>query len=324
MRSAPPDFRYVGLWPSPSGRRVRIRATAIGVAAFGLGTFLAGPEPVTLALAGLAGLATGLLVNRRSGPTRLASDVQAPMAIVPWGVMVRSETSLRVLRWPAIVGLTVDFVHEMDHATPSTRWSVVTIRTAREVLGGRAPGYLPLEVLEACHSDYAEQAGRRLALDPWGIESIESAGEPSVQTLLDRSRHLLHSGALRDAFDLSARGYRGGSDVSSRSLTRLQELLRSEPDGPDPRPIAAILAAELDARPLSDDVAALALSPHPVLAAVARVAALRLGVDVQRVGALDELQEFLPVVDFEALGAWLIEPEAGSVSGRSSSKSRAA
>ncbi len=301
---------------------MRLRATAIGVAAFGLGTFLAGPEPVTLALAGLAGLATGLLVNRRSGPTWTGAEAQAPMAIVPWGVMVRSEGSLRVLRWPAIVGLTVDFVCEMDHATPSTRWSVVTIRTAREVLGGRAPGYLPLEVLEAHHADYAEQAARRLALDPWGTESIESAGEPSVQMLLDRSRHLLHSGALRDALDLSARGYRGGSDVTGRSIDRLKDLLRSEPDGPDPRAIAAILAAELDTRALSDDVVALALSPHPVLAAVARAAALRLGVEVRRVGALEELEEFLPSVDFEVLAAWLAAPQVHGV--RSSSKPEAA
>lgn len=324
MRCAPlPDFRYVGLWPSPSGRTVRLRATAIGVAAFGLGTFLAGPEPVTLLLAGLAGLATGLLVNRRSGPTwPVSNDAQAPMAIVPWGVMVRSETTLRVLRWPAIVALSVDFVHEMDHATPSTRWSVVTIRTAREVLGGRAPGYLPLEALEAHIGNYAEQAARRLALDPWGIESIESAGEPSVEVLLDRSRHLLHSGALHEALDLSGRGYRGGCEVSCRSLDRLQALLRSAADGPDPRALAAILAAELDARELSDDVAALAVSPHPVVAAVSRVAALRLGVDVCRVGALEELEEFLPEVDFEVLDAWLTAP--GGLGSRSSSRPRAA
>jgi hypothetical protein len=277
----------------------------MGALAFAFGVVCAGPEPAALILAGLAGVATGLFVRHRSGPTWSGSAAaQAPMTIVPWGVVVRSESSYRVLHWPAIAALTVDFVHEMDHATPSTRWSVVTIRTGRDVLGGRASGHVPLEGLQARLAEYSAQASRSVALDPWGRDRVECAGEPCVEALLDRSHRLLHSGALFDDLALSARGYRGACGVSRRSLERLEELLTCEPDGSDPRPLAAILAAELDARALCDHVAALALSPHPVLAAVSRVAALRLGADVCRVGALDELEEFLPAVDIDALAVW--------------------
>ena len=72
----------------------------------------------------------------------------------------------------------------------------------------------------------------------------------------------------------------------------------------DPRPFAAVVAAEIHAVPLADELVALVQSPHPVVAAVAKVAASKLGVSIARVGALDEVEPFLLPRDVEALAAW--------------------
>jgi hypothetical protein len=72
----------------------------------------------------------------------------------------------------------------------------------------------------------------------------------------------------------------------------------------DPRALACILAAEVRAVELAPSVAALTNCPHPMIAAVSRAAALKLGTDVSRVGALDELRDFVPMTDLEMIERW--------------------
>jgi hypothetical protein len=72
----------------------------------------------------------------------------------------------------------------------------------------------------------------------------------------------------------------------------------------DPRPFAAILAAELHATAVTEELLELVQSPLPLLAAVAKVAATKLGAAAARVGALDEVEPFLLRRDVEALAAW--------------------
>ncbi|MFO0572343.1 MAG: hypothetical protein U0263_42375, partial [Polyangiaceae bacterium] len=76
----------------------------------------------------------------------------------------------------------------------------------------------------------------------------------------------------------------------------------------DPRPLAALLAAELGERTLLERLILLGASPHPILAAVARAAALRLGADIRRVGALDELSDFVSPADLSELRLWARGP----------------
>jgi hypothetical protein len=45
-------------------------------------------------------------------------------------------------------------------------------------------------------------------------------------------------------------------------------------------------------------------SPHPLLAAIAKVAARKLGAPTSRAGALDEVAPFLHTEDMEAMAAW--------------------
>ncbi len=305
----PPDFRYVGLQPCPSGRGATIFAAFAGIGTFGVGLAMAGAELGTLALAGAAGACTAMLIARGRGPLLSGLGLrQVPMAIVPWGVRLDSELGMRVLRWAAVRKVNVDFVHEMDHATPSTRWSLVTIETERELFGGRAPGTVSLECLEAHVESYAEEAARPVALDLDGNQPLDSGFEPAFEQVLCEARRLLHSGELCERLELPVDGYRaaGPGHSSSRACEILRARLSdSHAAVADPRPLAAVLAAELEETRLLDTLCALSASPHPLVAATCRASALRLGADVKRIGAIDEVCDFVPEPDLEGLGAWL-------------------
>lgn len=307
----PPDFRYVGLQPCPSVRGVAIFAASAGIGTFGVGLALAGAELGSLALAGAAGACTAMLVARGRGPLLGGLGLrQVAMAIVPWGVRIESEHGLRVLRWAAVRSVNVDFVHEMDHATPSTRWSLVTIETDRELLGGRAAGSVSLECLEAHVQNYAEEAARPVALDLDGQRPLEPGLEPAFEQLLSEARRMLHAGELGERLDLPPDSYREAG--SRRSTRQACELLRavlvdSHAAAADPRALAAVLAAELGETRLLETLCSLSGCPHPLVAAICRAAALRLGADVKRIGAVDEVCDFLADADLRQLGAWASE-----------------
>ena len=307
----PPDFRYVGLTPAPTRRAVIAVAAVAGVATAGFGVVLsAGGELATLVLATLAGAVTAWMVARWLGPTlpSLAPHA-APLAIVPWGVLVHSEPVPRMLRWAAVRSIKVDFIHEMDHATPLTRWSLVTICTDRETLGGRAPGQISLERLEAYFPRYAEEAARPAALDLDGNSALDEWLQPNFELLLAEARRLLYSGELSERLGLMPRSYREPRPgrASAEAIGLLEEVLRRPPESAaDPRPLAALIAAELGASELMDPLRDLATSPHPLLAAIARASALRLGADVKRVGAVDELSDFVPPRELEQIESWAL------------------
>jgi hypothetical protein len=98
---------------------------------------------------------------------------------------------------------------------------------------------------------------------------------------------------------LSPFDYRGRRDralpaPSEGTFRALRAVLTSRHAEPlDRRPLAVALAGLLDLRPLARDVVALATAPNPLLAALARVVARRLGVDRQTAGTLDEVLPFL-------------------------------
>lgn len=310
----PPDFRYVALDPGPSSREVSLYATGAGIATFGAGLALGGgAEAGTLAAAALAGAVTALFVARRRGPVLPgAGRGSAHMAIVPWGVLVHSEPTPRVLRWAAVKSVGVEFVHEMDHATPSTRWSVVRIVTEREVLGGRTPGDVSLERLQAHLPAYAAEAARPVALDLDGTEAIDrDFGEHSLDRLFDSAARLLSSGLLLERLSLPPASYREArpratSDEASRVL---RAIIEGEVDTPaDPRPLACVVAAELGAKQLLHAIVELTTSPHPLVAALARAAAIRLGAPVKRVGSLQEIAAFLPEGTIHLVESWCADP----------------
>jgi hypothetical protein len=311
-----PDFRFVGIEPGPSSRMARGIPLAVGVGTLVLGIVLAGFQPTTLPLQVLAALGAALIAQRAIGPVVSGSELnQVRMSIVPWGVLVHHDDTPRVVRWAGVRSIEVVLVHEMDNATPHIRWSVVKIRTDRELFGGRAHGGVALESLEANLERYADEASRPLAGDLAGQTVLDEWPDPTFESLLENARRLLAAGELGAELGLGPSSYRRADvEVCPETRAALQAVLSgSTDDSPaDPRPLAAVLCAELGARELGAAVVPLTTSPNPMVAAIARAAALRLGVELRRAGALDELEEFVPSADLSQIRAWAGSMRAGS------------
>jgi hypothetical protein len=166
---------------------------------------------------------------------------------------------------------------------------------------------MSLERLEAYLSRYADEAARPAALDLEGNSALDEWLDPNFELLLAEARRLLHSGELTERLGLMPRSYREPrpARASAEAIERLEEVLRGPPESAaDPRPLAALIAAELGARELMDPLRDLVTSPHPLLAAIARASALRLGADVKRVGAVEELSDFVPSRELEQIQSW--------------------
>jgi hypothetical protein len=339
----PPDFRYVWLAPGPTPAAIAMAVATAGLGSLALALWGGGQRPLSLGLLLVGGgIVTFALAS--TGERRRAAGVrQAPMAIVPWGVVVDPDGEPRVLRWPAIQRVSVDVTHSMRGGTPAVVASVVTVETGREAFSGRTAGAAGLEGLTVNLDGYAEESARPAALDLDGLEEAgDGATEPVVRELLQRAEALCSSSAGAARLGLPPGGYRavasraatpetvailrailndGGSPRQSmragkpaldpmrareRALDRGSASIppATHPDGPDPRPLAAVVAAALDARDLLPDLLRLVSCPHPLVAAVAKASALRMGAPMSRAGALDEVSAFLFEEDYRDLERW--------------------
>lgn len=304
-----PDFRYVGLEPGPASRVGLWASATLGVATLGAG-LLHGITVRGVVLTAIAAVAGGLAFRRVGGPHlgRRWNARAVPMGIVPWGVLVDPDEEPRVLRWSAIEKVQVEMLHGRDQGTPTTLWSVVTLETKkREMLVGRAAGTVPLDRLLAHLEVYAAEQSHTVSLDLEGSREGEGPTEPEIEPLLTAARDWLGSADATSRLDLPPGGYRSGGAraASPRSLEVLGEILRDRRARPiDPRAFAAACAAELVARELAEDIVALVQSPHPLLSAVAKGAARKLGVATARSGSLDEVAPFLMERDVASLREW--------------------
>ena len=315
-RSAPPpDFRYVGLEEGPSRWWTLVVPSALGVVTFAAAIGASGGHLDLLVLsiaAALGAVVAWMAARRLRFGHAVPSAERTAMAVVPWGVLVQSSPDPRVLHWPAVKEVDVTFVHEMDNATPSIRWSIVTVRTERNIYCGRAPGAVPLEQLDGLLEQYTLEASGPAALDLDGERAVEEISlEPTFEQLHSEAIRLLHSGAAAERLSLPPSSYRapGGIEPTIESIAELREVLSGGTDSEaDPRALAAIVAAELGATELLPDVMRLTTSPNALVAAIARAASLRLGGDAKNVGAVSEVAEFLAADDVRQIEAWLEAP----------------
>jgi hypothetical protein len=307
MLAPPPDFRYVGFGPAPR-LGPRFLAGVVGAGAgVGVSLLRALPPGGALVAATLAASGTALLLRRLRGPVPAWGTHTAPLGFVPWGVLVEDEAAPRVLRWAAIERVSLHVIYGRDGGTPSTLWSLVTVETARERFAGRTAGAAPLERLLAHLEAYTREAAAPVALDLDGERSGEGPYEPEFAPLLASARAWLESSPASSRLALPPASYRRTSTraAGGDTLAVLAEILSSRDErAPDPRPFAAIVAAELGAVPLEGVLLELVQSPHPLLAAIAKVAARKLGAPTSRAGALDEVAPFLHTEDMEAMAAW--------------------
>lgn len=317
-RVPPPDFRYVWLIPGPGSAVIALSAAAATATGLGAALWTGGRHPLLADLLVMgAALAAGIVSTRRQ--SRRAGTRDVVMAVVPWGVVVEPDTQPRVLRWPAIRKVTVDVAHAMRGGTPLVVASVVTVDTGRERLTGRTPGAAGLERLTVNLGAYAAEAARPVALDLDGEEEAgDGATEPVMAELLARAEDLCGTGRGAARLRLPPGGYRA---VASRTagpetLAILRGVLawdgEAEGGRADARPLAAVVAVLLGARELVPELLRLVSSPHPVVAAVAKAAAIRLGAPRNRAGSIDEVAAFLFEDDRRRITGWA-EGEAGAV-----------
>jgi hypothetical protein len=308
----PLDFRYVGLSPTPPRRVGWLGGVGAAVGAFGALLAVAGVEQGAWAAAGGAAGVVASYVGGGRVRASLRGGVSTSMAIVPWGVLVRpDDDDERVLRWPGVRGVSVKLVDARDLEGMSTiTWSEVTVTTARERLVGRASGRVGLERLMAHFEAYADESARPLALDLFGEGPPAVApAEPAAALLIARARELVGSARGSEALGLRAPGYRTLSSRRAGEGTAavLRGALRAatSAEGADLRALAALVAAEAGACGLVPELCRLVTSSHPLVAAAAKAAALRLGGEPGRVGSLDEVAPFLLYDDLLALEGWL-------------------
>ena len=267
-------------------------------------------QPRIFAVALLAcGAAT--LLARRSALDFRRFGIPSPMAIVPWGVIVHPDADgERVLPWSGVRRILVEHFHTRDVAgAPATVESYVTVETSRERLAGRAPGHVSLERLIAFLHAYQDESARPVAVDldgnPLAGDLLD--GQGVATKLLEAAPAFLSSSEGRDSLSLEPMSYRDddGRAPSLGAVRVLRDVLRGTPERADARPLAALLSAEIRAESLLPDLLRLVTSVHPVVAACAKAAALRLGAEPTRVGALDEVAPFLSEEDLSALAVWV-------------------
>lgn len=307
VRSAPshppPDFRYVALEPYRARTLVASVLGAAG-AACGLGLALGHhARAAGLVVSGAALLWLGLRARRGEGGARAPS-----IALVPWGLLVESEVAPRALSWASVRAVRVVSAHGRDGGNTTTVASFVTVETLDATYLGRTPGEANLERLEAHLAAYTHEQSRPVALDLDGAVACAPVDGDAAARLVASARAWLASAEAHDRLGLDAATYRTASAraATPRAVATLASVLHDLPhDLPaDPRAFAAIVAAELGARELVDDLLALVQSPHPLVAAFAKQAARRLGASTARAGSIDEVCPFLGVGDEPALHRW--------------------
>ena len=303
-----PDFRYVGLEPIMAPR-LGLAVTALGLGA-GVTVAMSSISPAHAVLAGAVASILSAFALRGAASSTTTSG-SARMAIVPWGVLVEIDDTPRILRWAAI--RTIDIQTSRAHRLPvvgTALWSRVVIGTDRDRFVGAAVGAVLLEQLVEHIEAYASEQGTPVALDFDDAreerDSVEVA-TPGVEMLISAARDWLASAAAMVQLGLEPAGYRKASALgpTPRAVDVLRQILRDRtPRDTDRRALAAVLAAELGARALASDLVALAQCPNVLVAAVARVAARKLGAPRAKTGTLDELAPFLFEADRERLEAW--------------------
>lgn len=295
------------LVPGPSFRALTIAAGSVGLSSLGLAlgpdaaawSLTAGSLPLGVAVTAGAACAVGLV--RQWQRLRAPSGArEVSMAIVPWGVVVDPGAEPRILRWPAIRTIDVDVRHTLRGGTPTIVSSVVTVRTEHDTLSGHAAGSVGLEALTVNLPAYADEAGRALSLDLDGLEPAEG-GElsPIVGLLLQKAEELCRTSRGAAHLALLPGGYRRHSQGHGPETLEVlrRALVGDVPGEADPRPLSALAAGLVGAFDLVPELVRLSGSPHPIVAAVARASALRLGAMPSRVGSLEELFEFLDEED---------------------------
>ena len=291
-----PDFRYVDLVPAGS----RSRAPAWLAAALGGAGSL-------VTLAKLSGGYMLLAAGAVSGALAFLPGALAPrdrVALVPWGVLVENESSLRALSWASVsevdwspIGTRTDGMSTITH-------SEIRIVTRDGAFEGRSRGEAPLGGLGANLAAYTAEQSHVLALDLHDETRFTVPGGPICEPVLRAARSLLETAELRAYLGLQGVDYRGHhrERVGPDGIGRLRAILRDRTARvPDRRGLVCALVGELRLTELLEEMYWLIACPHPAIAALAKHAARHAGGSLARAGSLGEVAPFLHGEDVDFL-----------------------
>jgi hypothetical protein len=301
-----PDFRYVSLEPV-TVPRLGVAATAFGLGA-GVTLAMSGLDTRQALVAGvLASIMSAFALHGAGAPAVATGSVR--MAIVPWGVLVETDESPRILRWAAVRKVEVATSRARHLLAGPALSSRVVIETDHDRFVGEAVGAVPLDRLVEHVGAYATEQATPLAvdLDGRGEGDPLEAIEPGCEMLLSAARDWVETAGAVVRLGLAPAGYRRAGSLAPTpgAVDVLRRILRDRTAKPaDPRAFAAIVAAEIHAAELIPELIALTQCPHPLVAAVARQAARKLGAPRAKTGTLDEVAPFLFEADRALLEAY--------------------
>lgn len=287
-----PDFRCVPMVPFRLPRAAKGRAFVASALALGAAyTFT--HSPVAAAATGAIVAMVSSIFKRSTSALRRNPGADAPISLLPWGIVISTPEEDRALRWSSARGVDLESVHEKHDGVPTTLYTIIRVKTERDEICGVTLGAVPLERLLHNWEAYGKEQHHVLARDLDGQKAV-LADEPQVEQLLMAARAFTTSGEALRRLDLSPNSYRHGGGLQEEGVNELRRILSDrEAKECDPRAFAALVVAELGAKELAPELEALTQCPHPIIAAVARYAALRLGVSVSRVGSVEEIEPFL-------------------------------
>ena len=308
---APAVLRYQLLDAGP-GKKPWIAGGVAGVlgAAVTIGGAVSAGALELALLSPFIGGFLGAIAALSAGPVESLQDLHAvPVGLVPWGLILDPNGSPEPVRWSQIEAIRhVLVTRSAREESQSRKVAIVTfiLQDRRRVQAAAEEGDW-LVFLTELHEKLAAAAAARPAGDIEGKTELEAGDLPVTLALLRRADALLESAEGRSALGLETGGYRTTSIRAAGDETR-RTLLAAMFNGEarfDPGPLAAILAAKLHATPLLPRVLELILSPSPLLAAVSRAAAVRLGASLMTAGSLDETRQFVAETERAELHNWM-------------------
>jgi hypothetical protein len=191
--------------------------------------------------------------------------------------------------------------HKGQVALSHLRW----VAAGRRYVGETAYDH-GLASLGVDFARYAEESRRPIAL---GLEADSSSVDPSAPgafaEVRENARRFLAVGEGRAFRSIQLASYRDRqSGVSEEARHALRRAIECHPERCDPGPYAAVLAVELGHAAAVGSLVAHILSPNPLVAAVFKAAARRLGASPMQSGKIDEVRPFVSEAALGELEAW--------------------
>ncbi len=280
-------------------------AGAIVMAAVGGMPALAVASPLVAAFVAISSA-------RAVGPLEPWKNLQAvDISIVPWGLIIDPDKAPRAAPWHNITTIKYSLVsrdRSRDNELPKLAIVVVELLDGKRLQASAEEGEWLVSVTEL-HGKLAVSARRPPAGSLDGKQALVQDDIPTSLSLLRRADAILDSAEGRSSLGLETGGYRNTSSrIASEDTLRILKNALWQANSPyDTGPLAAILAAKLSAHTLLQDILKLILSPSPMLAAVCRASAVKLGASLMTAGSLEETRFFVAAADRAELSLWMTQ-----------------